>query len=564
MSESSTTSFFSGDPFERLVIAFITSVAVLAAVVALLHTNASALADEANRDAQQYTVQAMGRNISGAAQVDYGWYAYQMWDELDSQARSAEGAGDETAGRRYRTVRDRIAELSPMLAPPYFDLAGEAFPRVTAYEADVFLVESTALAEHYAASAALDNAWGNKANAYVTHLTMLAVTLFLYGLAMTVWGWTRWLFVGAGSAIVSVVLIWAGVVTFSGVPSLPDEAIDAYARGVGYAHQWESEEALAAFDQALEESPGYANAFFERGIVHHDLGDYEAAAADYEAARAVGRDDINVVGNLGWTYYLLGRFDDAIRMDRHALELDSRRIGVRFNLGLALLAAGQVEAAQHVYREAMEVASRSVVEARAAGQEPPSSLWVFLDAGGRDLDSLVDRINARPHDWTEAPPGDTIADPDAVVPVAESLLSRLKSLTAALESTGQPPGVQVTAYVSAIEFALPRYDDEGNLLGHTVTSGFPYGTDRVLALYDYQGMQDGQDVLWKLYRNGWEDPSWRLLEDWSLGEMGSAQKPFSLAYSNLYFFSTGEYAIEMYVDSQLMQRGSFTIESPED
>ena len=150
----------------------------------------------------------------------------------------------------------------------------------------------------------------------------------------------------------------------------------------------------------------------------------------------------------------------------------------------------------------MEVASRAVVEARAAGQEPPSSLWVFLDAGARDLDSLVDRINARPHDWTEAPPGDTIADPDRVVPVAETLLRRLKSLTAALESTGQPPGVQVTAYVSAIEFALPRYDDEGNLLGHTVTSGFPYGTDRVLALFDYQGMQDGQDVLWKLYQDG--------------------------------------------------------------
>jgi len=69
-------------------------------------------------------------------------------------------------------------------------------------------------------------------------------------------------------------------------------------------------------------------------------------------------------------------------------------------------------------------------------------------------------------------------------------------------------------------------------------------------------------VLWKLYRDGWEDPSWRLLEDWSLGEMGSAEMPF--AYSNLYFFSTGEYAIEMYVDSQLMQRGEFTIESPED
>ena len=64
----------------------------------------------------------------------------------------------------------------------------------------------------------------------------------------------------------------------------------------------------------------------------------------------------------------------------------SLRIGAVCGCIVALLAAGQVEAAQHVYGEAMEVASRAVVEARAAGQEPPSSLWVFLDAGARDLD----------------------------------------------------------------------------------------------------------------------------------------------------------------------------------
>ena len=71
----------------------------------------------------------------------------------------------------------------------------------------------------------------------------------------------------------------------------------------------------------------------------------------------------------------------------------------------------------------MEVASRAVVEARAADQEPPSSLWVFLEAGGRDLERLLDQVDGCPHPWTEAPPGGTIADSGKVVPAPEFLHS---------------------------------------------------------------------------------------------------------------------------------------------
>ncbi len=73
-------------------------------------------------------------------------------------------------------------------------------------------------------------------------------------------------------------------------------------------------------------------------------------------------------------------------------------------------------------------------------------------------------------------------------------------------------------------------------------------------------MTDGQEVVFKVYIDGEEDPSWRFVEPWSLGESGSAEKPLSYAYSNTQVLSSGEYVIEMYVDSHLAQAGTFVVE----
>ncbi|MBI1878959.1 MAG: tetratricopeptide repeat protein, partial [Chloroflexi bacterium] len=340
--------FFTDARFERMVAILIAVVAVLAALAGYLQAGASARSAQANRDAQRFAIQAMGRNTSGQAQLGYDLYdAFHAWSQLNTLAQSA--GEDSTTRHRYEAVRDRITGLSPLLAPPYFDPTGQTWPDVSGYEADVYLVEATALTERFTASAQVGNAWSNKANSYVAHLTLLAVTLFLYGLSTTISGRVRWLFVIAGMAITGVTLLWLLLVVIWPVPVLADEALVAYARGVGLAYRGKFDEATAAFDQALVAAPDYANAFYERGNAHFDRGDYQAAAADYEAAQAAGRDDANVAGNLGWTYYLLGRFDDAIEMDRHALEMDADLVGAHFNLGLALLAAGQIEAGQAEY-----------------------------------------------------------------------------------------------------------------------------------------------------------------------------------------------------------------------
>jgi tetratricopeptide (TPR) repeat protein len=554
---------FHGDPFERFVVAIITSAAVLAATVTLLQTNASALSSQAGRDAQRYAIQAMGRRITGYVTVDYAWHAYQVYEELDTQALMAERADDDAAALRYWALRSRLAELSPFLAPPYYEPDGGVQPKLAYYEADTYLVAATGLAERYAAAAALNNAWTARSNAYVTHLTLLAVSLFLFGLATTVPGWIRYLFVVVGLFITAMVVVWIGWVTLRPLPTLTERAIDAYAQGVGLAHRRDHEAAITAYDEALAASPGYANAYYERANTRYDLADYEGAVADYRAAQAAGRDDVNVAWNLGWTYYLLGRFDDSIAASNHAVQQGPDQVGARFNVALAYLAAGQFERARIEYTDAMDVATRQVARVTEGGDKPPSSLWTYMDAAVRDLEGLIDQLRGEPRAWSEAPAPDMVSEPEAVIAAAEDIARQIKSLTVALEYTGRPPGVSVTARVTPLEFAKPTYDDAGNLLGRTIATAFPYGTDRVLAIFDYAGMQDGQEVLWKLYHNGWEDPSWRLIETWSLGRSGSAEKPFSLSYTNLYQFTPGEYKIELYVDNQWVQQGIFEIDLQE-
>lgn len=551
---------FHGDPFERLVVAIITSVAVLAAVITLLQTNASARAGRMGRDAQSYAIQAMGRRVTGQANMDYAWHAYQLYEELDVQALLADRFDDPAAATRYRALRTRIAGLSPLLAPPYYDPESSTSPNVERYEADTYLVEATALAERYAVASSLNNAWTAKANAYVTHLALLAVSLFLFGLATTVAGWIRWLFLGVGLLITGFTLIWVLIVTLRPIPSVSEQAIQDFAQGVGYAHQRELEQARDAFTRALQETPFYANAYYERANVFYDLGDYESAVQDYLAAQATGRDDVNVAWNLGWTYYLLGRFAEAIATSQHAVGLDPNQVGVRFNVALAYLAAGQVEHARAEYINTLEFAAQQVAKAIETGGKPPASLWSYMDAAARDLEGLLERLRDQPRPWTEAPSHDKIANPQTIEVAAEEIVKQLKSFTTALEYTGKPPVAPLTATISPFEFAIPTYDEEGNLIRQTIATIFPEGTDKVLALFDYSGMKDGQEVLWKLYYNGWEDPSWRLIEQWSLGESGGARKPFSLSYTNLYQFTPGEFKIEMYVDNQLAQQGIFIIE----
>jgi tetratricopeptide (TPR) repeat protein len=299
---------------------------------------------------------------------------------------------------------------------------------------------------------------------------------------------------------------------------------------------------------------------YERGNSYYYTGDFAQAAADYKAARDNGRDDVNVGWNLGWIDYLNGDYKDAITEDKHVLELDPSTVGVHMNLALALLVDGQFDEAEAQYGKALDEAAQQVQEARAAGKEPPASLYSYTDAGAEDLINLLDQLHGTPKDWTQAPAADLVtADQGELEKRALEQIKRIKEQVVALEYKGTPPTGPTSANVSDFEFGVEVKDSQGNFDHYDKGDTFRYGTNAMVILFNYAGFQDGQQEIWKIYRDGVEDPSLRVVNNWSIGDKGYAAKPISYAASNVFILSSGEYRVELYVDAELLKTGTFHV-----
>ncbi len=547
---------------EKLVSFLIASVAVLAGLITYMQTYSAGKGNEADRQSTQFAIQAMQVKASGQTLVSHDRQgAYQTWYELDLQALAADLAGDTPAAERYRAVRDHIATLVPIFGSSYFDPASGTGPNVAKYEADVYVVESTRLSEKFTAYNELGNAWGDRAKTFIVHLTLLAVTLSLYGLSTTLRGFMRGIFITLGTLIAGVVVLWALIVMLIPVPSISEDAINAYASGVGKAWYGDTSGAIQDFDQALALKSDYANAWYERGNAYYSDGDYQSALANYFAAMSAGRDDTSVGWNLGWTYYMVGRFDDAIDLDRHVLAQDPSLIGVRFNLALALMARGDFAEAEAEYNQGVNEAVAEVTKARLENLQPPSSFWYYMDASAQDIDSLLLELDGNAKWWSQTPSrGSITADQTQLRDLAQRMFHLLKDTTTALEFTGGAPGTDPHVTASAFEFAQEEYDDNGNFVQYNRATSFPYGLNAVVILFDYSGATSGQSEIWKVYINGTEDPTLRVIGNWGLQESGSAVKSISYAYSNLFIFASGEYTVELYINSHLIQRGTFIVE----
>lgn len=557
-SDSVTRSpIFSGEPFERIVAALIALVTIIAAVVGYLQSQASIRSDRALREAQTFAIEALSQKAAGEIETGYAWTdLWRSWSELDSQAIIAADFDDAAAAKRYETIRDRLAGLSPLLAPPYFDPEQDDEPDVSAFEADLYVVDSTYLTERFLATFETSEAWGDKADTYVAHLTILAVTLFLYGLSVTLIGQVRWLFVILGSLFALVTVIWVLVIYVRPISTPSEPAIRAYAEGVGRLHRAAPEEAIEAFDQALALAPAYAAVYFERGNAYFDLEQLDQAAADYEAAIKTGRGDISTIMELSRVYYFQGRLADALRLAQTELTLGPDQVVSYLDVGVINLAAGQVEAAQTAFDQAMTLAEQQVAAAREAGQEPPDSLWWYLDVAATDLDSLSSCLTEQ--ECSATPPYDIVSQTGTEVTVVDAVAQQLKELTVALEYTGRPPDPSTGVAVSSFEFAAERYDDNDEFIDYDITDTFPADTGDVVVLLTYSGMQDGQQVVVKVFVDGEEDPTLRVLETWDQGQAGETE--LLLSAGLLSIFSPGDYWVEMYVDAHLVAQEGFTVE----
>jgi tetratricopeptide (TPR) repeat protein len=90
---------------------------------------------------------------------------------------------------------------------------------------------------------------------------------------------------------------------------------------VAYGNQ-EYQEAIEHYDKAIQIDPHYADAYNNRGLAYHNLGENQRAIQDYDKAIQLDPNFAMAYGNRGYTYQLLGEHRRAIQDLDKAIQLD--------------------------------------------------------------------------------------------------------------------------------------------------------------------------------------------------------------------------------------------------
>jgi len=537
--------------FNILVAIVIAVLAVVGAFITKFESDASTESDLADSDEQRYYYQAMGAQISGDADTNYEFgTVYQLWYEYDLLYKGALQREDQEAASTYQGLRDALTTTNKLLQAPYFN-AESGQINLPRYKADRYTTRVVELQEQQRAASDVSSAWGEKSSTYVLQLTLLAVAGFLLGLSlMTKSGVARMVFAGSGIPMVAVIAVWAYALSITDVFDLRQTgAIPSYAQGVSEVGQQNWDAALENFDQAIElagvEHP-YANAYLQRAVVYSELGNFEAAVSDYELAIAENASDSNAKGGLVWALFQLGRFDEAVQVGREALERTPDQLWLRHRVSMALLASGDSQAAMEEYKLLLDTAASQIAKAKSLGGDGSATLWQLKEASTQ-LDQLANLLEGD----NISPVKAAISDPGSIRQAAHELSQQLLSASVALQYDQNPATVKVDASISPLKFKLSKTDD----------NQYVYKVD---VRFTFDGIQTGQLLTIKVFRNGVEELAWEFSEPWSQDNSGVATITLSPEYADVYAIAPGNYEVKMYLNGQFIQQESFSIDNGTD
>jgi protein O-GlcNAc transferase len=117
----------------------------------------------------------------------------------------------------------------------------------------------------------------------------------------------------------------------------------------------ENEPALKFFDRALELDPRTAEAWFEKGLITSDHGDWSKAADLFRHAVSDSPNFVPAHLALGEMLLRVGEFDGATTELKTALRLDPRSLGGHEGLGLIYLQQGKLDDGAEEFRRALAI-----------------------------------------------------------------------------------------------------------------------------------------------------------------------------------------------------------------
>ena len=102
----------------------------------------------------------------------------------------------------------------------------------------------------------------------------------------------------------------------------PDNASLYNGKGLVLSELKRYQVALTAYERAIRLDPNYAEAYFNKGNVLDDLEQFEEALAAYEQAIRLDPHDADFYNNMGHVLYELGRYEEALAASKEAIRLD--------------------------------------------------------------------------------------------------------------------------------------------------------------------------------------------------------------------------------------------------
>ena len=557
--------------FKHVAALFIAAAACFGTVVAALEVDAGARSAAADRDSRAYTLQA---NADGnAATLRYVYESNMLASNqsllilasLETRLAQENNLSSAALDNRQAAVRlgklvDDQRTLSDLLSPPYYDETRSNADQLQ-YVVDHQSTPIALAVEKQAAKREQAGAWGGKANNYTITITVLAACVVLFGLAAILGGGIGYLFLAVGNLIAGGAFLAVLVTLLLPVPNMPEEAMANYAQGFGngyYAQMVEyygahqpaiqrADRAIAELSQAIALRRDYAAAYETRGDAHLVkaeallFGKSDAAAVqsevdlaikDYARAIELGRRDKHTYWNLGYSYYLAMQYPEAIAVSQQALQLaPDLRLGLGMNIAVYLLAQGK--------------------RAEAMQQLQDSLAWAEKHRLASDSYYLRELIhNLDQYQQVRSVDG----MPALEKRIKEAFVSLTYRDTAAVNPTG--------AILGALQFEQPILGRDGDVVERKASTRFARGTERVDFGFDYRQMWNGALVVQKVYDGQQNEiPLLGQVEVWQLGNSGHAERSIRAPVAHtLAGLASGHYAVELYVEGELLAGGGFDID----
>lgn len=213
------------DHYKIIIIALTMLTTIVAAIVAGLQADANIRANNFNRDSQYYAVLVSGELQRLGLQSNYDVstmteYLRESQTSLVMELTSLElsDGGDKNAasfseltafGAQARA--DKARSFSVFFSDPrYAPTSPDGFPNMDAYLTDNY-TRVNELTEIQNAASDGYNAWNSKADTYVSILTVLAISFFMFGLAQALKERMRLTFIIFGVVALLTSMLWATI-----------------------------------------------------------------------------------------------------------------------------------------------------------------------------------------------------------------------------------------------------------------------------------------------------------------------------------------------------------------